>query len=68
MRQVALKFESFREAFSRILPKMKLNSSVPTRVLVFKSDNSFKPFKPVYQGKPAALPAFIKKADVNHIF
>ena len=68
IRQVALKFEQFREAFSRILPKMKLNSSVPTRVLVFKNDNSFKPFKPLYQGKPALLAGFYQKgADVNHI-
>lgn len=68
IRQVALKFEQFREAFSRILPKMKLNSSVPTRVLVFKNDSSFKPFKPLYQGKPALLAGFYQKgADVNHI-
>jgi tetratricopeptide (TPR) repeat protein len=68
MKRVALKFEQFREAFARILPKVKLNSSVPTRVVVFKSDNSFKPFKPLYQGKPASLSGFYQKGlDVNHI-
>jgi tetratricopeptide (TPR) repeat protein len=68
MRQVAMKFEQFRDAFSRILPQSKVNSSVPTRVLVFKSDNSFKPFKPLYQGKPALLAGFFQKGlDVNHI-
>ncbi len=68
MRQVALKFEQFREAFSQILPKVKLSSSVPTRVLVFKSDNSFRPFKPLYQGKPASLAGFFQQGmDINHI-
>jgi hypothetical protein len=68
MRRVALKFEQFREAFARILPKVKLTSSVPTRVVVFKSDSSFKPFKPLYQGKPASLAGFFQKGmDVNHI-
>lgn len=68
MRQVAMKFEQFRDAFSRILPQSKVNSSVPTRVLVFKNDNSFKPFKPLYQGKPALLAGFFQKGlDVNHI-
>jgi len=68
LRLVALKFEQFREAFAQILPKLKLNSSVPTRVVVFKSDSSFKPFKPLYQGKPTSVAGFFQKGmDVNHI-
>ncbi|MBM3800887.1 MAG: tetratricopeptide repeat protein [Acidimicrobiia bacterium] len=68
IRRAAVKFEQFRAAFSQIFPRMKLNSSVPTRVLVFKSDAAFKPFKPLYEGKPASLAAFYQKGtDVNHI-
>jgi len=46
IRQVGLRLEQFREVFSRLFSKANFNSPVPTTVVVFKSDNSYKPFKP----------------------
>src|SRR5882672_8822946 len=46
IRQVGLRLEQFREVFSRLFTKANFNSPVPTTVVVFKSDNSYKPFKP----------------------
>jgi tetratricopeptide (TPR) repeat protein len=46
IRQVGLKLEQFREVFSRVFPNIRFNTPVPTTVIVFKSDNSYAPFKP----------------------
>src|SRR5690348_16304824 len=46
IRQVAVRLEQFREVFTHLFPKMKFTTPVPTTVVVFKSDSSFKPFKP----------------------
>src|SRR5919112_1684008 len=53
MREVATRLEQFREAFARIFTAARFISPVPTTVLVFKSDSSYEPFKPLYQGRPA---------------
>src|SRR3989440_4413695 len=46
IRQVGTRLEQFRETFSRLFTKAKFSSPVPTTVIVFKSNNSYKPFKP----------------------
>src|SRR4051794_6202066 len=46
LRKIAIHLEQFREAISRLLSQTKINSSVPTTVVVFKSDSSYGPFKP----------------------
>ena len=46
VRQVATRLEQFRLAFSRIFKRAKLQDSVPTTVLVFKDESSYKPFNP----------------------
>jgi tetratricopeptide (TPR) repeat protein len=46
IRKVALRLEQFREVFTRLFPKIKFNTPVPTTVIVFKSDSSYAPFKP----------------------
>ena len=46
IRKVALKLEQFREVFTVLFPKIQFNTPVPTTVVVFKSDDSYKPFKP----------------------
>jgi len=51
MRKIAFKLEQFRETLSLILPKVKITTPVPTTVVLFDSDQSFRPFKPRYQGK-----------------
>lgn len=46
IRKVATKLEQFRETFRLLFTNANLNSSIPTNVVVFKNDNSYKPFKP----------------------
>jgi tetratricopeptide (TPR) repeat protein len=46
IRDVGFKLEQFREVFTRLLPNIRFNTPVPTTVIVFKSDSSYKPFKP----------------------
>ena len=45
IRQVGVRLEQFREVFSQLFTTMKINSPVPTTVIVFKNDSSYKPFK-----------------------
>ena len=53
IRQVATRLEQFRDVFTRLIPNANFKSPVPTTVFVFKSDSSYKPFKPVVNGKTA---------------
>lgn len=46
IRQVGVRLEQFREVFSRLFTTMNVNSPVPTTVIVFKNDDSDRPFKP----------------------
>jgi tetratricopeptide (TPR) repeat protein len=46
IRKVGLKLEQFREVFTRLFTNMRFNTPVPTTVVVFKSDDSYAPFKP----------------------
>ena len=46
IQQVGVRLEQFREVFSRLFTKMNVNSPVPTTVIVFKNDDSYRPFKP----------------------
>src|ERR1041384_2764643 len=63
IRKVGLKLEQFREVFTRLFPKMKFNTPVPTTVVVFKSDASYVPFKP----GPNVAGHFQAGPDVNYI-
>ncbi len=45
IRQVALRMEQFREVFSLLFSGLKVDSPVPTTVVVFKNEESFRPFK-----------------------
>ncbi len=46
IRKVATRLEQFRETFRQVFGKMNLTSPVPTNVVVFKSESSYKNFKP----------------------
>ena len=63
IRKVGLKLEQFREVFTRLFPKMKFNTPVPTTVIVFKNDSSFAPFKP----RANTAGYFQAGSDVNYI-
>ncbi len=68
IRKAAVKLEQFRDVFSRLFPKAKIDSSVPTRVVVFKDKASFRPFMPVYQGKTSEVAGYFQPGqDVNYI-
>ncbi|HKP84789.1 MAG TPA: tetratricopeptide repeat protein [Blastocatellia bacterium] len=61
-RKVALKMEQFCAVTSKLF-NIKSVSPVPVTVLVFKSDGSFKPFKPLYNGKPANVAGYFQRDE-----
>jgi tetratricopeptide (TPR) repeat protein len=68
IRQVATRLEQFRDAFSRLFTGAKFNSPIPTTVVVFKSDSSYKPFKPVVDGRVDDVAGYFQPGeDVNYI-
>jgi tetratricopeptide (TPR) repeat protein len=68
IRQVAMWLELFHDAFSRSLAKPRVDSPVPTTVIVFKNDSVYRPFKPLYQGRPADVAGYFQPGpDVNYI-
>src|SRR4030095_6619340 len=67
IRDVAEGLEVFRTAFSRFF-QLKELSSTSTTVVLFRSDQAFKPFKPIYKGKPANIAGYFQPGtDMNHI-
>lgn len=68
LREVAIRFEQFRNAFAQLFPASGLSSSVPTTVVVFKDYDSYKEFRPLYQGKPTEFVSYFQSGlDVNYI-
>src|SRR5882762_7642776 len=63
IRLVANRLEQFRAVFALLFPALKLNSPVPTTVIVFKSDSSYKPFKV----NPNITGYFQPGEDMNYI-
>lgn len=63
IRQVGLKLEQFREVFTHLFKAMNFSATVPTTVVVFKSDSSYRPFKP--NANTAGY--FQPGSDVNYI-
>ncbi len=63
LRQVGVRLEQFREVFSRLFTKTNISSPVPTTVIVFKSDSSYRPFKP----NENTAGYFQSGPDVNYI-
>ncbi len=46
IRKVGTKLEQFRETFRLLFSEVNLTASIPTNVVVFKNDSSFRNFKP----------------------
>jgi tetratricopeptide (TPR) repeat protein len=65
-RKVALKLEQFHYVFSKLfnLPPVR---SIPTTVMVFKSDGSFKPYKPLYNGKPSNVAGYFQPGQDENL-
>ena len=68
VRRAAARFELFTAAFFELFPAFGAHASVPTRVFVFKGYESFRPFRPRYDGETADFKGYFQSgADVNHI-
>src|SRR5262245_3528952 len=68
LRDIAVKFEGFREMLGRVLGGKVTSNVVPTMVTVFAQDRTFTPFKPMHEGKRVELAGlFVPGRDVNHI-
>ena len=65
-RQLALKLEQFRLIISQLTNATSV-APVPITVVVFKNDGSFKPFKPLYNGKPANLSGFFQQSEDENL-
>lgn len=51
LRRAGLEMERFRRALGSFSSSLRLDSPVPTTVVVFRDDNAFTPFKPRSRGK-----------------
>jgi hypothetical protein len=68
IRRVARNLEEFRAGFGLLFPVIGQQAPPPITVVVFKDDSSFRPFKPLYQGKPANIAGYFQSGqDVNFI-
>ena len=68
LRDIAVKFEGFRETLGRVLNERVTSTAVPTVVIVFRGDATFNPYKPKYQGKRIDVAGlFVPRRDVNYI-
>ena len=65
-RELALKLEQFRYVFSKIFSAQPVES-VPITVMAFKNDGSFKPFKPLYEGKPISAAGYFQAGRDENI-
>jgi tetratricopeptide (TPR) repeat protein len=61
-RERALKLEQFRFVFSKLF-NMGDSAQLPITVIVFKNDDSYKPYKPLYNGKPANVAGYFQPGD-----
>jgi hypothetical protein len=68
LRDIAVKFEGFRETLGRVLNERVTSTAVPTVVIVFRGDATFNPYKPKYQGKRMDVAGlFVPRRDLNYI-
>ena len=68
LRDVALRFEQFREVVTQLLPAALRAGSAPVVVIVFPDARSYRPFMPVVNGRTVPVDGFfVDGADVNYI-
>jgi len=68
LREVALRFEQFREVVTLLLPAPLRAGSAPVVVIVFPDARSYQPFMPVAGGRTVAVDgSFVDGADTNYI-
>jgi tetratricopeptide (TPR) repeat protein len=70
IRSVARNLEQFREFFRQQFPQLKLDSSLPLRVIVFNEHESYRPFQPLRSDgsvDTAAIGYFQPALEANYI-
>lgn len=68
IRAVALRLEQYRSLLARLFNREAAAQTVPTTVIVFKNDDAFKPFRPLYQGRVTDVAGFFQPGhDLNYI-
>lgn len=69
MRKVAIQLEQFRYVLALLFPQAKIETPVPTTIVLFKSHSSFNPYKPKYNGKTKENVGgyFLPGSDVNYM-
>lgn len=67
IRRVGAELEKFREAVSRLSGIWQRRFTPPVTVFVFKDNETFEPFKPLYQGKPADVSGYLQ-SDNNSAY
>ena len=69
VRRAAIRLEQFHDALANLFNGASRAPAVPTTVIVFKDEASFRPFAPLYQGRPRDDVAgyFQPGSDVNYI-
>lgn len=70
LRKVGFKLEQFRKILSTVLPGMKLNSSLPTIIYVFDTENDFKPYRSMLgkeKDKENVAAYFYPGSDANYV-
>ena len=65
-RRLAVKLEQFHAIFSKLF-NTNVTTQAPVTVMVFKSDDSFKPFKPLYKGKPSNIAGYFQRSEDENI-
>lgn len=63
MRQIALRLEQFRAAFTHLFAPDVPRAALPVTVIVFKDEGAYHPFKPLYQGQPAPVAGYFQAND-----
>jgi tetratricopeptide (TPR) repeat protein len=63
IRKVGARLEQFRAAVSQLFEKPKWKFTPPITVVVFKDDEAYTPFKPLYQGKPTEVSGYFQSSD-----
>lgn len=63
IRQVGTRLEQFRAAFARLFGRADLGSNSPTTVIIFKSHDSYRPFK----ARPNTAGFFQTNPHINYI-
>ena len=65
-REVALKIEQFHYVFTHLFG-IRTEGFLPVTVMLFKNDGSFKPYKPLYNGKPANISGYFQPGHDENI-